>query len=230
MGSGRAHGVRRPAPRRVRAARSHGAARLRGGTDPPKVGSGAFSPVPRVESAVVRLRPRPRARRSIPAGRDRFRRHRQDVLLEKRRKTLRNALRGLCDESTIAAADLDPRSRPEVLTVGRVSSALARTRVMGMAAETAPFDLPCAEPAAGLPSLTSASSLARLRKGRRAQVRRGWPSQDASARPLFTRICGKLCGQVSQSQWRFVPSNQARCWNRLAKIFTFINGIFFNSI
>ncbi len=81
-----------------------------------RVGSGAFSPVPRVESAVVRLRPRPRAALD-PAGRDRFAAIVR-TCFSKRRKTLRNALRGLCDESTIAAADLDPRSRPEVLTVG----------------------------------------------------------------------------------------------------------------
>ena len=79
------------------------------------VGSGAFSPAPRVESAVVRLRPRPRATLD-PAGRDRF-----EAIVRScfsaRRKTLRNALRGLCGEPVIDAAGLDPGVRPEVLTV-----------------------------------------------------------------------------------------------------------------
>ena len=80
-----------------------------------QVGSGAFSPAPRVESAVVRLCPRPRTALD-PASRDRF-----DAIVRscfsKRRKTLRNALRGLCDEPMIAAAGLDPRVRPEVLSI-----------------------------------------------------------------------------------------------------------------
>ena len=79
------------------------------------VGSGAFSPAPRVESALVRLRPRPRNALD-PAGRDRF----ADIVrtcFSNRRKTLRNALRGLCDESAITAAGLDPRARPETLAI-----------------------------------------------------------------------------------------------------------------
>ena len=80
-----------------------------------RVGPGAFSPAPCVESAVVRLRPRPRVALD-PAARDRL-----DAIVRtcfsKRRKTLRNALRGLCDESMVAAAGLDPQARPEVLAV-----------------------------------------------------------------------------------------------------------------
>ena len=79
------------------------------------VGPGAFSPAPRVDSALVRLRPKARATLD-PASRGRF-----DTIVRscfsKRRKTLRNALRGLCDESAIAAAGLDPRARPETLPV-----------------------------------------------------------------------------------------------------------------
>ena len=80
-----------------------------------QVGPEAFSPAPRVDSTVVRLRPR--ARTTIePAIRGRL-----DTIVRscfsKRRKTLRNALRGLCDESAIAAAGLDPRARPETLPV-----------------------------------------------------------------------------------------------------------------
>ena len=80
-----------------------------------RVGSGAFSPAPRVDSAVVRLRPRPRT------GLDPASRHRFEAIVRscfsRRRKTLRNALRGLCDERTIAAAGLDPQVRPEMLTI-----------------------------------------------------------------------------------------------------------------
>ena len=79
------------------------------------VGSGAFSPAPRVESAMVRLRPQPRAVLD-PAGRGRFEAIVRSCF-SRRRKTLRNALRGLCDESVIDAADLDPGARPEVLTI-----------------------------------------------------------------------------------------------------------------
>ena len=80
------------------------------------VGAGAFTPAPRIESSVVRLRPKTRAAPLEPASRGRF-----DAIVRacfsKRRKTLRNALRGLCDESAIAAADLDPGTRPEMLGV-----------------------------------------------------------------------------------------------------------------
>ena len=80
-----------------------------------RVGSGAFAPAPRVESAVVRLRPR-RGTALDPAGRDRFGAIVRSCF-SSRRKTLRNALRGLCDERMIAAAGLDPQVRPQVLTI-----------------------------------------------------------------------------------------------------------------
>ena len=79
------------------------------------VGRDAFSPAPRVESSVVRLRPRKNTALDA-ASRDRF-----DTIVRscfsKRRKTLRNALSGLCSEPTIIAASLDPQSRPETLTI-----------------------------------------------------------------------------------------------------------------
>ena len=80
-----------------------------------EVGSGAFSPAPRVESAVVRLRPRQRTVLS-PTDRLRFEAIVRSCF-SRRRKTLRNALRGFCDERAIAASGLDPRVRPEVLTI-----------------------------------------------------------------------------------------------------------------
>ena len=89
-----------------------------------QVGSGAFSPAPRVDSAVVRLRPGPRARL------DHAHRARLEAVVRscftKRRKTLRNALRGLCDEAAIEAAGIDPRARPETLTIDEFIE-LART-------------------------------------------------------------------------------------------------------
>ena len=88
------------------------------------VGSGAFSPAPRVDSAVVRLRPEPRA------CLDHAHRARLEAIVRscftKRRKTLRNALRGLCDEAAIEAAGTDPRARPETLTIDEFIE-LART-------------------------------------------------------------------------------------------------------
>ena len=80
-----------------------------------RVGAGAFSPPPRVESAVVRLRPRPHT------ALDRAIRLRLEAIVRscfsRRRKTLRNALRGLCDERVIAASGLDPQLRPEMLAI-----------------------------------------------------------------------------------------------------------------
>ena len=80
-----------------------------------QVGSGAFSPAPRVDSAVVRLRPSPRTGLA-PANRARFEAIVRSCFT-KRRKTLRNALRGLCDETTIGAAGIDSQARPETLTI-----------------------------------------------------------------------------------------------------------------
>ena len=80
-----------------------------------RIGPGAFRPAPRVESAVARLHPRP------DAALDRTIRDRLEAIVRscfsRRRKTLRNALRGLCDERVIAAAGLDPQARPEMLAV-----------------------------------------------------------------------------------------------------------------
>ena len=80
-----------------------------------RVGAGAFAPAPRVESAVVRLRPRP------PTALDPACRSRLQAIVRscfsRRRKMLRNALRGLCDEQVIAASGLDPQARPETLAI-----------------------------------------------------------------------------------------------------------------
>ena len=79
------------------------------------VGPGAFRPPPRVDSAVVRLVPRPLAEVGIddPA---RFAAIVRDAFGQ-RRKTLRNALSRLCDEDAIRAAGIDPGIRAEQLAV-----------------------------------------------------------------------------------------------------------------
>jgi 16S rRNA (adenine1518-N6/adenine1519-N6)-dimethyltransferase len=71
----------------------------------------AFTPPPKVTSSFVRLRPLPR---------DRFDIHDRQLLarlvkqaFSHRRKTLRNALKGLASEAEIVASELDPGMRPE---------------------------------------------------------------------------------------------------------------------
>jgi 16S rRNA (adenine1518-N6/adenine1519-N6)-dimethyltransferase len=77
------------------------------------VGPGAFRPLPKVWSAVVRLVPR---ETFSLAARDE-RRFAEVVRLAfgQRRKTLRNSLRGFLDASQIETAGVDPGARPETL-------------------------------------------------------------------------------------------------------------------
>lgn len=80
-----------------------------------KVPPGAFRPPPKVDSAVVRLVPRPPEQVGIDDPR-RF----ADVVraaFGQRRKTLRNALGGVCDADRIVAAGIDPQTRAEQLEV-----------------------------------------------------------------------------------------------------------------
>ena len=80
-----------------------------------RVPPGAFTPPPKVDSAVVRMQPlgpeRLRARdetlfaRLVAAG------------FEQRRKTLRNALRALATQTAFEAAGIDPQRRGETLSV-----------------------------------------------------------------------------------------------------------------
>jgi 16S rRNA (adenine1518-N6/adenine1519-N6)-dimethyltransferase len=84
------------------------------------VGPGAFQPPPRVESAFVRLEP---YREPPVAARD-------AALLEQlvrqafaqRRKTLRNALRGLLGADEIRRAGVDPSTRAEMLGVAEFAA------------------------------------------------------------------------------------------------------------
>ena len=80
-----------------------------------KVLPGAFRPPPKVDSAVVRLVPRPPAEIGIDDPR-RF----ADVVraaFGQRRKTLRNALGNVCTTEQIIAAGIDPQRRAEQLDV-----------------------------------------------------------------------------------------------------------------
>jgi len=79
------------------------------------VPAGAFRPVPKVDSSVVRLVPLREAKATI-----------SDVALfgrvvaaafGQRRKTMRNALSTICDEAGLERAGIDPGVRGETLSV-----------------------------------------------------------------------------------------------------------------
>ena len=80
-----------------------------------KVPPGAFRPPPKVDSAVVRLRPRPPASIGV-ADRPLFAAVVKAAFAQ-RRKTLRNALSGVADPAAMAAAGIDPGARAEALAV-----------------------------------------------------------------------------------------------------------------
>ena len=89
-----------------------------------EVGPGAFRPPPRVDSAVVRLTPRPPpfAIRDL-AMFDRV----VKLAFGQRRKTLSNALRGTAGPEHFAQVGIDPRARGETLSAeafARLSNAL----------------------------------------------------------------------------------------------------------
>ncbi|QOW19101.1 16S rRNA (adenine(1518)-N(6)/adenine(1519)-N(6))-dimethyltransferase RsmA [Lysobacter ciconiae] len=76
---------------------------------------GAFHPVPKVDSAVVRLVPRPASGIGV---RDRtvFAKVVRDAFGQ-RRKTLRNALSRICDPAAMEAAGVSPQARAEQIPV-----------------------------------------------------------------------------------------------------------------
>jgi 16S rRNA (adenine1518-N6/adenine1519-N6)-dimethyltransferase len=77
------------------------------------VGPGAFVPAPRVWSAIVSLRPSSEPR--FPLGDERSLRMVVSAAFSHRRKTLRNALRGLLDDADIIACGIDPEQRPQMI-------------------------------------------------------------------------------------------------------------------
>jgi 16S rRNA (adenine1518-N6/adenine1519-N6)-dimethyltransferase len=79
------------------------------------VPAGAFSPAPKVESAIVRLVPKPEG--ELPAvDAEAFARV-VAAAFGQRRKTLRNALSDLLDAAAIRACGVDPGARAETLPV-----------------------------------------------------------------------------------------------------------------
>jgi 16S rRNA (adenine1518-N6/adenine1519-N6)-dimethyltransferase len=75
------------------------------------VGPGAFTPAPRVWSAVARLTVRRTPAFALPPAFARV----VSAAFSQRRKTLRNALRGVADATAIVAAGVDPAMRAETL-------------------------------------------------------------------------------------------------------------------
>jgi 16S rRNA (adenine1518-N6/adenine1519-N6)-dimethyltransferase len=80
-----------------------------------KVPPGAFRPPPKVDSAVVRLVPRPPAEIGL-ADAGVFATVVKAAFAQ-RRKTLRNALSALCDAGALAASGIDPGARAEAVAV-----------------------------------------------------------------------------------------------------------------
>jgi 16S rRNA (adenine1518-N6/adenine1519-N6)-dimethyltransferase len=80
-----------------------------------RVPPGAFRPPPKVDSAVVRLIPRPPHEIGIadPAQFSRV----VKAAFAQRRKTLRNALDGVCEAATMQAVGIDPGARAETIAV-----------------------------------------------------------------------------------------------------------------
>jgi 16S rRNA (adenine1518-N6/adenine1519-N6)-dimethyltransferase len=76
---------------------------------------GAFSPAPKVSSAIVRMVPRP-GDGLPPVDAEVFARV-VTVAFGQRRKTLRNALAGVLDEQAVRACGIDPGARAETLPV-----------------------------------------------------------------------------------------------------------------
>jgi 16S rRNA (adenine1518-N6/adenine1519-N6)-dimethyltransferase len=86
------------------------------------VGPGAFTPAPRVWSAVARLAVRREPAFVVPRTFART----VSAAFSQRRKTLRNALRALMDADAIAAAGVDPGARPETLSPAQFAALAAR--------------------------------------------------------------------------------------------------------
>jgi len=80
-----------------------------------RVGPGAFTPPPRVDSAYVRLTPWETL--PHPASDEGLFARLVNQAFTQRRKTLRNAVRTLADATLIESAGIDPGTRPETLSV-----------------------------------------------------------------------------------------------------------------
>jgi 16S rRNA (adenine1518-N6/adenine1519-N6)-dimethyltransferase len=85
------------------------------------VGPGAFSPPPRVWSAVAQLRVRREPAFAVPGAFART----VCAAFSHRRKTLRNAVRSLMEADDIVAAGIDPGARPETLSPAQFAALAA---------------------------------------------------------------------------------------------------------
>ena len=88
------------------------------------VGPGAFTPAPRVWSAVARLTVRREPAFAVPPAFART----VSAAFSQRRKTLRNALRSILDLEAIVAAGIDPGVRPETLAPAQFAALAAHVR------------------------------------------------------------------------------------------------------
>ena len=86
------------------------------------VGPGAFTPAPRVWSAVARLAVRRTPAFDVPPAFART----VTAAFSARRKTLRNALRSLVDVTALIDVGIDPQARPETLTPAQFAAIAAR--------------------------------------------------------------------------------------------------------
>ncbi|MFP5440810.1 MAG: 16S rRNA (adenine(1518)-N(6)/adenine(1519)-N(6))-dimethyltransferase RsmA [Gammaproteobacteria bacterium] len=95
----------------------------------------AFNPRPKVHSAIVRLIPRAPTR----AARDeRLLYQLVTAAFSQRRKTLRNAVRSLLDETDIVACGIDPGVRPEMLDVAQFVALADAAAARGVVAADLP--------------------------------------------------------------------------------------------
>ncbi|MFO1392987.1 MAG: 16S rRNA (adenine(1518)-N(6)/adenine(1519)-N(6))-dimethyltransferase RsmA [Steroidobacteraceae bacterium] len=88
------------------------------------IGTGAFSPPPKVVSTFFALHPHAAPPYAI-ADHDAYARV-VAAAFSQRRKTLRNSLAGLLEPAAIAAAGVDPRARPETLAPYQFAALAAR--------------------------------------------------------------------------------------------------------
>ena len=91
------------------------------------IGAGAFSPPPRVQSTFFALEPLVEPPFAL-GDRATFARV-VAAAFSKRRKTLRNSLRGLLDAAAIESAGIDPGGRPETLPPAAFAALAARVRL-----------------------------------------------------------------------------------------------------
>jgi 16S rRNA (adenine1518-N6/adenine1519-N6)-dimethyltransferase len=81
------------------------------------VGPEAFRPPPKVVSSVLRMRPHPPGTFDLkdPLQLSRL----VSQAFSKRRKTVRNALKGLLAEEQLKSCGIDPGARPEQIAIGK---------------------------------------------------------------------------------------------------------------